>query len=59
MFFLHDKYVAIIGDIVNSKKVNKRGIIQQKFKGVLADINVKYSEDIASKFTINLGDGFQ
>lgn len=59
MFFFYEKYVAIIGDIVNSKEVKKREIIQREFKDVLADINVRYSKDIASKFTINLGDGFQ
>lgn len=58
-FFFHDKYVAIIGDIVDSKKIKDRKAIQQKFKNILADINVKYSEDIASKFTITLGDEFQ
>ena len=58
LFFL-DKYVAIIGDIVDSKQIKDRKVIQQKFKNVLADINTKYSEDIASKFTITLGDEFQ
>lgn len=58
-YFFYDKYVAIIGDIVDSKKINNRKVIQRKFKNVLTDINVKYSEDIASKFTITLGDEFQ
>ncbi|MBB6630720.1 SatD family protein [Clostridium algidicarnis] len=58
LFFL-DKYVAIIGDIVDSKQIKDRKVIQHKFKNVLADINTKYSEDIASKFTITLGDEFQ
>ena len=31
-FFFHDKYVAIIGDIVDSKKIKDRKAIQQKFK---------------------------
>lgn len=57
--FFYDKYVAIIGDIIDSKKIRDRKAIQQKFKSVLADINIKYSEDIASKFTITLGDEFQ
>lgn len=58
-FFFYDKYVAIIGDIVGSRKLADRNIIQQKLKKVLGDINDKYSEDIASKFTITLGDEFQ
>lgn len=58
-FFFYDKYVAIIGDIVDSKKLTDRNVVQQKLKKVLEDINNKYSEDIASKFTITLGDEFQ
>ena len=57
--FFYDKYVAIIGDIVDSKKIKDRKAMQQKFKNLLTDINMKYSEDIASKFTIILGDEFQ
>lgn len=59
LFFHCDKYVAIIGDIMESKKIIDRKITQQKFKSILSDINLKYSEDIISKFTITLGDEFQ
>ena len=59
MFLFYDKYVAIIGDIVDSKKLSNRNSVQQKLKQVLEDINNKFSEDIASKFTITLGDEFQ
>lgn len=58
-FTFYDKYVAIIGDIVDSRQIKDRKKIQQKFKKVLEDINKKYIEDIASKFTITLGDEFQ
>lgn len=57
--FFYDKYVAIIGDIVDSKNINNRKSIQRKFKNVLTEINAKFSEDIASQFTITLGDEFQ
>jgi SatD family protein len=57
--FFYDNYVAIIGDIVDSKKIKNRNEIQQKFKNVLSGINAKYAKDIASKFTITLGDEFQ
>ncbi len=59
MSFFYGKYVAIIGDIIDSKKMADRKAIQKKFKSVLTDINTKYAEDIAAKFTITLGDEFQ
>lgn len=52
-------HVAIIGDIVNSKKIENRNIVQKDFKNILRIINYKYSEDIASDFTITMGDSFQ
>lgn len=55
----YDKYVAIIGDISDSKSIRERKVFQQKFKSILTDINVKYSDDIAAKFAITLGDEFQ
>lgn len=55
----YDKYVAIIGDIVDSKKIKDRKVIQKRYKNVLSDINAKYNEVIASRFTITLGDEFQ
>lgn len=58
-YFFYNKYVAIIGDIVDSKKIINREVTQKKFKNILAEINLKYSNDIASKFTITLGDEFQ
>lgn len=61
MFFFFDSrpYIAIIGDIVDSKKISNRFEIQTKLKNVLEDINTKYSNDIESKFMITLGDEFQ
>lgn len=61
MFFSYDfkPYIAVIGDIVESKKLNDRYEIQLKLQNVLEDINIKYSEDISSKFMITLGDEFQ
>lgn len=52
-------YCAIIGDIVDSKKINKREEVQKKLKSLLDKLSDKYKEDIASKFTITLGDEFQ
>lgn len=61
MFFFFDfnPYVAIIGDIKDSRKIEKRDDVQEKLMEVLCGINEKYLKDIASKFTITLGDEFQ
>ena len=58
-FFLNNPYVAIIGDIKESKKINNRNEIQKKLIQVLEEINIKYDTDISSKFIITLGDEFQ
>lgn len=52
-------YVAIIGDIKDSKKTNNRYQVQEKLKACLKTINMKYENQICSKFTITLGDEFQ
>ena len=52
-------YAAVIGDIVGSKSLTGRGEVQQKLRGVLAAINERYGDDIASDFMITLGDEFQ
>lgn len=52
-------YVAIIGDIVDSKKIADRKQTQRELKALLDKINRIYKEDIAAKFSITLGDEFQ
>lgn len=61
MFFtLHDNsYIAIIGDIKDSKKLENRKVIQERLSEVLNQINNKYINAISSKFMITLGDEFQ
>ena len=61
MFFFFDfnPYIAIIGDIIDSKKMNDRKSIQIKLNDVLSKINEKYASEIAAKFMITLGDEFQ
>lgn len=54
-----NNYVAIIGDISESKHLKDRQLIQQKLKQKLASINLKYKDAIAAKFMITLGDEFQ
>lgn len=58
-FFFFDSYVAVIGDIIQSKKIKNRYEVQNKLNEILNVINNKYQEDIASNFMITLGDEFQ
>ena len=52
-------YAAIVGDIISSKKIPNRQEAQKELQSVLDEINLKYNESIASKFTITRGDEFQ
>lgn len=58
-FFNINPYIAIIGDIKNSKELENRKNIQVKLKSVLSEINEKYNSVISAKFMITLGDEFQ
>lgn len=58
-FFFNNPYIAIIGDMKESKKIENRNEVQKKLKQVLEEINEKYDNDISSKFIITLGDEFQ
>ena len=53
------QYIAVIGDIRNSKETRKRASVQRMLNDVLEKINEKYENDIAAKFIITLGDEFQ
>lgn len=57
--FSYDPFIAIIGDIKNSKRIEDRKNVQNKLKNTLRKINEKYSHDISAKFMITLGDEFQ
>jgi DNA-binding CsgD family transcriptional regulator len=61
VFFLFNNrpYIAIIGDMIDSKKISNRFESQKKLKDVLNDVNAIYSNDIESKLMITLGDEFQ
>lgn len=53
------KYCVIIGDIVQSKEIKNRGLLQRKFYAALEKINKQFASQIVSKFTVTLGDEFQ
>lgn len=54
------KYIVVIGDIISSRKVEKRNDLQKKLLAVFNDLNTaddgKY---LISPYTITLGDEFQ
>lgn len=54
-------YCAIIGDLIGSRLLEapERYRVQEKIKSMLERINSSYSTNIASKFTLTLGDEFQ
>lgn len=52
-------YCAIIGDIVHSRQIKNRQAFQDEFKQIISNVNEKYSQYIASNFTVTLGDEFQ
>jgi hypothetical protein len=52
-------YCAIIGDIVDSRKMEERDKVQIRLHSILKEVNQKYIDDIASKFVLTLGDEFQ
>lgn len=58
-FFNFNPYIAIIGDIKNSKELENRRDTQIKLNSVLNNINAKYKSVISAKFMITLGDEFQ
>lgn len=61
MLFSFDKkpYIAVIGDIVDSKKIENRKEVQRKLKEILEEINIEFASSIYSRFMITLGDEFQ
>ena len=54
-----DKYIAIIGDLINSKKIKDRKNFQSRLQKSFLKINEDFKEIIVSKFTLTIGDEFQ
>lgn len=52
------QYLAIIGDIVNSKQVSRRDEFQTKLAGLLKEVSSRNAA-LVSPYTITLGDEFQ
>ncbi|MTI59456.1 MAG: hypothetical protein FH762_05615 [Firmicutes bacterium] len=58
MIVLLDQQVVIIGDLVDSRKLENRREVQEKLNAVLDEVNSKYSEVIRVPFKVTLGDEF-
>ncbi len=52
-------YCAIIGDIIGSRKLEDRQKVQKNFLAMAKKANRLYKKDIASPFTVTIGDEFQ
>lgn len=52
-------YVALIGDIIQSKQVTNRSQLQEAINNAFETIHERYPDLIQSKFTLTLGDEFQ
>ena len=52
-------FVAIIGDMKDSRHLENRKEVQTHLQKILNQVNKKYEKDIASRFLITLGDEFQ
>ena len=54
------KYIVVIGDVISSRKVEKRNDLQKILLAVFNDLNTTDNENhLVSPYTITLGDEFQ
>lgn len=52
-------YIALIGDIIESKKIQDRAQAQQKLLQLMKELNQQYQKYLVSPFTVTAGDEFQ
>ncbi len=52
-------YIAVIGDLIQSRQLKNRRAIQKELQEVLKMLNHKYEDFIVSPFTLTIGDEFQ
>lgn len=53
------QYFVIIADIINSRNLDNRFEIQEKYIALTDTLNNEYNSDIASKFIVTMGDEIQ
>ena len=54
-----NQYYALIGDIIESRHLANRAQQQEALNQVLDNLNDRYQADLASRFSLTLGDEFQ
>ena len=52
-------YIALIGDIIESKKIQDRSQVQQQLLLLMKELNWQYQDYLISPFTVTTGDEFQ
>ena len=52
-------YIALIGDIIESKKIQDRAQVQQHLLRLMKELNWQYRDYLISPFTVTTGDEFQ
>lgn len=58
-YFTQTPYIAVIGDLKQSRQITNRSDIQVRLKAALNQANHRYRDEIAAGFLITLGDEFQ
>ncbi len=52
-------YFAVIADLIRSREIKDRAEAQKQIAAALDRVNQRYKAELASKFTLTLGDEFQ
>lgn len=52
-------FIAVMGDLVGSRKLDNRAEVQEKLASTLTELNERFDEVVAARFLITLGDEFQ
>ena len=52
-------YIAVIGHIIESKKIQDRAQVQQQLLRLMKELNWQYQDYLISPFTVTTGDEFQ
>ena len=52
-------YFAVIGDIIGSRNVDDRAVLQRQLDAGLTNVNKQYAHQIASEYLLTIGDEFQ
>ncbi len=52
-------YIVLIGDLIDSRKLENRESVQENILDIFNAINKEYADNIVSKFTLTIGDEFQ